>query len=126
MPQPNMQQILKQAQKMQQDMLAAQEALKDEVVEASAGGGMVTVKVTGDLVVKSITIDPDAVDPEDVEMLQDLVLAATNEALRSAQELASAKLGGITGGLTRRSGRPRSARGSRPDSRACTPRPYSG
>ena len=84
MPQPNMQQILKQAQKMQQDMLAAQEALKDEVVEASAGGGMVTVKVSGDLVVKSIAIDPDAV----------------NEALRSEQELASAKLGGITGGLT--------------------------
>ena len=99
MPQPNMQQILKQAQKMQQDMLAAQEALKHEVVEASAGGGMVTVKVTGDLVVKSITIDPGAVDPEDVEMLQDMVLAATNEALRSAQELASAKLGGITGAL---------------------------
>jgi len=99
MPQPNMQQILKQAQKMQQDMMAAQESLKDEVVEASAGGGMVTVKVTGDLVVKSITIAPDAVDPEDVEMLQDLVLAATNEALRSAQELAAAKLGGITGGL---------------------------
>ena len=99
MPQPNMQQILKQAQKMQADMMAAQESLKDEVVEASAGGGMVTVKVTGDLVVKSITIAPDAVDPEDVEMLQDLVLAATNEALRSAQELAAAKLGGITGGL---------------------------
>ena len=99
MQQPNMQQILKQAQKMQQDMLAAQEALKDEVVEASAGGGMVTVKVSGDLVMKSITVDPDAVDPEDVEMLQDLVLAANNEALRSAQELASAKLGGITGAL---------------------------
>ena len=101
MPQPNMQQMLKQAQKMQQDMLAAQEALKDEVVEASAGGGMVTVKVSGDLCVKSITIDPEAVDPEDVEMLQDMVLAAINEALRSAQELASAKLGGITGGLRR-------------------------
>ena len=99
MPQPNMQQILKQAQKMQQDMLAAQEALKDEVVEASAGGGMVTAKVSGDLVVKSITIDPEAVDPDDVELLQDMVLAAVNEALRSAQELASAKLGGITGGL---------------------------
>jgi nucleoid-associated protein EbfC len=99
MPQPNMQQILKQAQKMQQDMLAAQEALKDEVVEASAGGGMVTARVSGDLVVKSITIDPEAVDPEDVELLQDMVLAAVNEALRSAQELASAKLGGITGGL---------------------------
>jgi nucleoid-associated protein EbfC len=101
MPQPNMnmQQLLKQAQKMQEDMLRAQESLKDEVVESSAGGGMVTVQVTGDLVVKSITIDPEAVDPEDVELLQDMVLAATNEALRSAQELAASKLGGITGGL---------------------------
>jgi nucleoid-associated protein EbfC len=99
MPQPNMQQMLKQVQKMQQDMMAAQESLKDEVVEASAGGGMVTVQVTGDLNVKSIKIDPDAVDPDDVEMLQDMVLAAVNEALRSAQELASSKLGGIAGGL---------------------------
>ncbi len=99
MPQPNMQQILKQAQKMQQDMLAAQEALKDETVEASAGGGMVTVQVSGDLNVKSIKIDPQAVDPEDVELLQDMVLAAVNEGLRSAQELASSKLGGIAGGL---------------------------
>jgi nucleoid-associated protein EbfC len=97
--QPNMQQMLKMAQKMQEEMLAAQESLKDEVVEASAGGGMVTARVTGDLNVKSITIDPEAVDPEDVELLQDMVLAAVNEALRSAQELASAKLGGITGGL---------------------------
>ena len=84
---------------MQAEMLAAQEALKDEVVQASAGGGMVKVKVTGDLVVKQIEIDPEAVDPEDVDMLSDMVLAAINEALRSAQELASAKLGGITGGL---------------------------
>ena len=99
MQQPNMQQILKQAQKMQQDMLAAQEALKDEVVEASAGGGMVKAAVSGALEVKSITIDPAAVDPEDVEILADTVLAAVNEALRSAQELASAKLGGIAGGL---------------------------
>jgi nucleoid-associated protein EbfC len=99
MPQPNMQQLLKQAQKMQQDMMEAQEALKDEVVEASAGGGMVTVQVTGDLHVKSIKIDPEAIDPEDPDMLQDMVLAAINEALRSAQELASAKLGGIAGGL---------------------------
>jgi DNA-binding YbaB/EbfC family protein len=99
MPQPpNMQQLLKQAQKMQQEMMAAQESLKDEVVEASAGGGMVTVKVTGDLEIKSITIDPQAVDPDDVELLQDMVLAAVNEALRSAQELASSKLGGIAGG----------------------------
>jgi len=99
MPQPNMQQLLAQAQKMQQEMLAAQEALKDEVVEATAGGGMVRVRVTGDLVVRSIEIGPEAVDPEDVELLQDMVLAAVNEALRSAQELASAKLGGIAGGL---------------------------
>jgi nucleoid-associated protein EbfC len=97
--QPNMQQMLKQVQKMQQDMMAAQESLKDEVVEASAGGGMVTVQVTGDLNVKSIRIDPQAVDPDDVELLQDMVLAAVNEALRSAQELASSKLGGIAGGL---------------------------
>src|SRR5947209_16063743 len=99
MPQPNMQQLLAQAQKMQQEMLAAQEALKDEVVEASAGGGMVTVKVTGDLNVKSIEIDSSAIDPGDPELLQDMVLAAVNEALRSAQELASAKLGGIAGGM---------------------------
>ena len=99
MPQPNMNQMLKQVQKMQQDMIAAQEALKDEIVESSAGGGMVTVQVTGDLNVKSIKIDPEAVDPEDVEMLQDMVLAAVNEALRSAQELASSKLGWIAGGL---------------------------
>jgi DNA-binding YbaB/EbfC family protein len=97
--QPNMQQLLKQAQKMQQDMAAAQEALKDETVEASAGGGMVKVVVTGDLDIKSITIDPQAVDPEDVELLQDMVLAAVNEGLRSAQELAASKMGGIAGGL---------------------------
>ena len=94
MPQPNMQQLLKQAQKMQQDMLAAQESLKDATVEASAGGGMVTVVATGDQTIKAITIDP-----EDVEMLQDTVLAAVNEALRASQELAATKMGDITGGL---------------------------
>jgi DNA-binding YbaB/EbfC family protein len=99
MPQPNMQQMLKQVQKMQADMMAAQEQLKDEVVEASAGGGMVTVKISGDLDVKAVTIDPEAVDPDDVELLQDMVLAATNEAIRAAQELAAKRLGGITGGL---------------------------
>ncbi len=97
--QPNMNQILQQAQQMQAEMAKAQEELKSEVVEASAGGGMVTVKVTGDLEIQSIQIDPDAVDPEDVEMLQDMVLAATNEALRSAQELAAQKMGAVTGGL---------------------------
>jgi nucleoid-associated protein EbfC len=99
MPQPNMQQMLKQVQKMQQDMMAAQEQLKDETVEASAGGGMVTVKISGDLVIKEIRIDPDAVDPEDVEMLQDTVVAAVNQAIDQAQQLAASKMGGIAGGL---------------------------
>jgi DNA-binding YbaB/EbfC family protein len=100
MPQPpNMNQMMKQVQKMQADMMAAQETLKDEEVESSAGGGMVTVKVSGDMVVKAITIDKDAIDPEDPELLQDMVLAAVNEGLRSAQELAASKMSGLTGGL---------------------------
>src|SRR3954470_23916872 len=99
MPQPNFNKMMKQVQQMQADMAKAQEQLKDEIVEASAGGGMVTVKVSGDLEIKEIRIDPDAVDPEDVEMLQDMVLAACNEALRAAQELAATKMGGLTGGL---------------------------
>ena len=98
-PQPNMQQMLKQVQKMQAEMMAAQESLKDERVEASAGGGMVKVVATGELAIESITIDPAAVDPEDVEMLQDTVLAAVNQALTAAQELAATKMGGVTGGL---------------------------
>jgi DNA-binding YbaB/EbfC family protein len=100
MPQPpNMQQMMRQVQKMQQDMAAAQEQLKHEEVEASAGGGMVTVKVSGDLVVKAIAIAPEAIDPDDPELLADMVLAATNEAMRAAQELQATKLGGLTGGL---------------------------
>ena len=99
MPQPNMNQMLKQVQKMQADMMAAQEKLKDEVVESSAGGGMVKVVATGELAIESITIDPGAVDPEDVEMLQDTVLAAVNEAIRKAQEHAATKMGGLTGGM---------------------------
>lgn len=97
--QPNMQQMMRQVQKMQQDMAAAQEQLKHEEVEASAGGGMVTVKVSGDLVVKSVTIAPDAIDPDDPELLGDMVLAATNEALRAAQELQASRLGGLAGGM---------------------------
>jgi DNA-binding YbaB/EbfC family protein len=95
----NMQQMLQQVQKMQQDMQTAQEELKSEVVEASAGGGMVTVRVAGDLEVRAVEIDPSAVDPEDVEILADMVLAAINEGLRMAQELAARKLGGATGGM---------------------------
>ena len=97
--QPNMNQMMKQVQQMQAEMMKAQEQLKTEVVEASAGGGMVTVKVTGDLEIREVKIDPEAVDPEEVELLQDMVLAATNEAIRSAQELAANKMGGVTGGL---------------------------
>ena len=91
--------LMKQAQQMQDQMLQAQEQLKDEVVEASAGGGMVKVKMSGDLTLKEIVIDPDAVDPEDVELLAEMVQAAVNEGLRAAQELASSKMGGITGGM---------------------------
>jgi DNA-binding YbaB/EbfC family protein len=90
---------MKQAQQMQDQMLQAQEALKDEVVEASAGGGMVKVKMGGDLSLREIVIDPEAIDPEESEMLADMVQAAVNEGLRAAQELASSKMGGITGGL---------------------------
>jgi hypothetical protein len=98
-PQPNMQQMMKQVQKMQADMARAQEELAAAEVEASAGGGMVTVRVTGALVVKEVRIDPAAIDPDDPELLADMVLAATNEALRAAQELAAQKMGGATAGL---------------------------
>ena len=91
--------MMKQVQQMQGEMMEAQEKLKDEVVEASAGGGMVKVKMSGDLRLLEIAIDPEAIDPDDAELLQDMVLAAVNEAIRSAQELATNKLGGITGGL---------------------------
>jgi len=97
--QPNMNAMLKQVQKMQADMAKAQEELKTEVVEASSGGGMVTVKVSGDLEIREIRIDPEAVDPDDVELLQDMVLAAVNEGVRAAQELAASKLNAATGGL---------------------------
>ena len=97
--QPDMNAMLKQVQKMQADMVKAQEELKNEVVEASAGGGMVTVKISGDLEVRELRIDPEAVDPEDVELLQDMVLAAVNEAVRSAQELAANKMNAAAGGL---------------------------
>jgi len=95
----NMQQMMKQARKMQEQLEAVQDGLKDLEVNTSAGGGMVKVVVTGDLHVKSIEIDPEAVDPDDVEMLQDLVLAAVNDALESAQDAASQQMGAVTGGL---------------------------
>ena len=91
--------LMKQAQEMQNQMLQAQEQLKDEVVEASAGGGMVKVKMGGDLTLREIVIDKEAIDPEEPELLAEMVQAAVNEGLRAAQELASSKMGGITGGL---------------------------
>jgi DNA-binding YbaB/EbfC family protein len=94
-----MQQMMRQVQKMQQEMMEAQEQLKHEEVEASAGGGMVKVKVSGDLVVKSIAIAPEAIDPDDPDLLQDMVLAAVNEGVRAAQELAASKLNAAAGGL---------------------------
>jgi nucleoid-associated protein EbfC len=97
--QPNMNQMLKQVQKMQADMMAAQEKLKDEQVQGTAGGGAVKVTMSGDLEVKQVYIDPGAIDPDDPELLSDLVTAAVNEAIRAAQELASSKLGAVTGGL---------------------------
>ena len=107
MPQPNLNKMMKQVQEMQAEMMKAQEQLKDEIVEASAGGGMVTVKISGDLELKEIRIDHDVLgggsgesaDPEDLELLQDMVLAAVNEAIRSAQELANRKFGALAGGL---------------------------
>ena len=96
---PDMGQLMKQVQQMQSDMAKAQEELKNETVEASAGGGMVKVVMTGDMSLRELTISPDAIDPEDPELLQDMVTAAVNEGIRAAQELASAKLGPITGGM---------------------------
>jgi DNA-binding YbaB/EbfC family protein len=91
-------QLMKQVQQMQADMAKAQEELKNETVEASAGGGMVKVVMTGDMALRELTISPDAIDPDDPELLQDMVTAAVNEGIRAAQELAQNKLGGITGG----------------------------
>ena len=91
--------IMEQAQQLQERLARLQEETAAKIVEASAGGGMVTVKVSGDLVIKAITIAPEAIDPDDPELLQDMVLAATNEALRAAQELQQTRLGGLTGGM---------------------------
>ena len=88
-----------QLQAMQQQMMEAQEALGDKTVEVSAGGGAIAVVMTGHQKLQSITIDPEVVDPEDVEMLQDLILAAINEAVEASQNLAADELGSITGGM---------------------------
>ncbi|HWG94459.1 MAG TPA: YbaB/EbfC family nucleoid-associated protein [Mycobacteriales bacterium] len=97
--QPNMQQLMKQAQKMQQQLLAAQQELAEAEVTGTAGGGLVTAVVSGAGEVKSVKIDPKAVDPDDVESLEDLVVAAIRDAARAAQELSTDKMGPLTGGL---------------------------
>ena len=95
----NMQQLARQAQKLQQQMAKTQEALEAREFEAASGGGMVTAKVSGKKELVSLVIKPEAVDPDDVEMLQDLVLAAVNEALRTASETVEREMGKLTGGM---------------------------
>jgi DNA-binding YbaB/EbfC family protein len=95
----NVNKMMQQVQQMQQEMQQAQEELARETVTTSAGGGAVKATMTGNLELVELQIDPEVLDPEDVEMLQDMVLAAVNEALTSSQEMASKRLGGITGGL---------------------------
>jgi nucleoid-associated protein EbfC len=95
----DMNKMLQQVQQMQADMLKAQEELANERVEASVGGGMVTVTASGSGEIVGIKIAPDAIDPDDAETLEDLVLAGVNEALRNAQDLAQSKLGDVSGGL---------------------------
>ena len=95
----NMNNMIRQAQKMQQDMMKAQEELESKTYEAAAGGGVVTATVSGKKELISVAIDPEAVDPDDVEMLQDLIVAAVNEALRKASDDAASQMSKLTGGL---------------------------
>ena len=97
--QKQLNQMMRQMQKMQADMAAAQSALASETIEASAGGGMVTAVVSGSGELRSVSIAPDVVDPDDIEMLQDLVVAAVSEALRQSQELQAQRMGTLAGGL---------------------------
>ena len=129
---PNLNKMLEQAQKLQEEMAAAQDKLKEEKVDASSGGGMVKVVATGEGMLDSITISPDAVDPDDVELLQDMVLAAVNEAMRQAaaireksmesaagfdpmEALGSLGLGGGLGGLGGPAGPPGGMPGGAPN-----------
>ena len=95
----NRNQMMAQARKMQEQLAAAQENIAQSTVDASAGGGMVKVTVNGEMQITSLKIDPEALDPEDVEMLEDMVMAAVNEALRGVGELANRQMGAVTGGL---------------------------
>lgn len=91
--------MMQQLQKLQQEMLEAQEALGDETVEVTVGGGVVKVVMTGHQKLEAVEIDPDVLDPDDVEILQDLIIAAVNEAVDESQEMAADKMSGFTGGL---------------------------
>lgn len=95
----NMNQMMKQVKKMQEQMLKAQEELGGKTVEGTSGGGVVSVEVNGHKKVMAINIKPEAVDPDDVEMLQDLVMAAVNDAMNKAEELANKDMGKFTGGM---------------------------
>lgn len=95
----DMKQMMRQAQKMQKELNKAQEEIATMSFEATAGGGMVTAVASGDMAITSLTIDPDAVDPEDVEMLQDMVVAAVNEALRGVSKLSNQRMSAVTGGM---------------------------
>ena len=92
--------MLQQLQKLQEEMLKTQESLGEETVTVTAGGGAITVVISGHQEIQSITIDPEVVDPDDVEMLQDLVMAAVNEAIDKSQKLAADRMGALTGGLS--------------------------
>ena len=96
----DMKKMMKQAQRMQAELAKAQEEIKDLTFEATAGGGMVKAVATGDMAISSITIDPEAVDPEDVEMLQDMVAAAVNEALRGVSDMSAQRWSAATGGMS--------------------------
>lgn len=96
----NMQNMMKKAQKMQKDMARVQKELEEKEVEAQAGGGVVSVVVSGKLEVKKLTIDPDAIDPDDKEILEDMILAAVNEGLRQAQDMQASEMKKVTGGMS--------------------------
>lgn len=95
----NMNSVIKQAQKMQEEMERVQKETEEETVEAAAGGGAVKVVVSGKKEIKSLTIDPDAVDPDDVETLEDMIMAAVNEGIKRADDLMAERMGAITGGI---------------------------
>ena len=99
MQQPNLSEMMQQVQKLQKEMKKAQDELASDMLAASAGGGSLSCTISGEMELKSIKIDPKVVNPEEVELLEDLVLACVNEAIRKAKDHAASKLGGITGGL---------------------------